>query len=726
MSTDLIPHSEIEEGAIAIQVSLRQPDALENDHKSAPKANANFVTPVTNGTTKIKKQNSPKTVKGPTEAKSGEKLEYIISEYDINNEDTLDKDKRRIRWRFYIEGVQLSGSKKHVRIKNSENQKEDVADDFMIIEDLVKRTFAIENDAYLYAKTEIIEEDGEKKNKLTIVFSKWLGGKKVKVEAHSMISSFNESCQQETQIEGTQNNSEPKIMKTYFAKKNETVYTKISKARLEDEVYIIVETENLEGEKVSVKIQEQEEQLRLLKNKEDVLPVLVFDHIDDTETDTEANPSIEMDIVKESAQKIGRQDEAKIELGIKKIKLRPKQDTIENEQEDLVKSLEGWEKTISKTKTQEVALKLVLEQINLDIVEIEIVDEPLICELRCSDQWMDGAPNNMADFKIRLSEIAKQEYRDWHTGGGHGGNAYWESDRPNLDENLNAETNIDPFVKEKLMMYWRACWSYTRGRRGAQINDRGAKLKINSRAAWSAAFISYAVKSAGIESQANQDNDIFTHSIRHVDFFREAKRNKTRSKQSNPFWAYPREEYAPEVGDIICRSKLRHENDRFPIINYDNIHNRYTGASHSDIVVRVPPPNNNNPEENYIIVIGGNLEYDCIYNYPNNQGQWVNRIPISLAASRSEIINTNARIFIDDEGEEHARGTSIPYGQDLANVSVGKRKIYLTDDGKIDPDRRWVVINNSSSNNRSERVQFTGPQTEYFAIIKIRTCPCDD
>ncbi|WP_298547668.1 LysM peptidoglycan-binding domain-containing protein [uncultured Aquimarina sp.] len=180
MAEDLIPHNEAEEGAVIVAIT---PDTVENNHTSAPKANANFVTPVTNGTTETKKQNFPKTVTGPTEVKSGEKLEYIISEYEVNNDDTLDKDKQRMRWCFYIDGVKLDGSKKHVQIKNSENQKEDVGDNFLIIDNAAMRTLAIENDAYLYAKAEVVEEDGEKNNKLTIVFSKWLDGKKVNVEA---------------------------------------------------------------------------------------------------------------------------------------------------------------------------------------------------------------------------------------------------------------------------------------------------------------------------------------------------------------------------------------------------------------------------------------------------------------------------------------------------------------------------------------------------------------
>ncbi|WP_271785204.1 LysM peptidoglycan-binding domain-containing protein [Aquimarina algiphila] len=184
MAEDLISHSEVREGATIVRSTVA-PETVENEHTSAPNANANFVTPVTNGTVTLQTgKNYPKKVTGPTEIKAGEKLEYVISEYKINNEANLDRDKLQMRWCFYIDGVKLSGSKKHIKIKSSESQKEDSDSNFLSIENAVKKTQAIESKAYLYAKTEIVEDGGTKKNKLTIVFSKWLDGKKIHVEAY--------------------------------------------------------------------------------------------------------------------------------------------------------------------------------------------------------------------------------------------------------------------------------------------------------------------------------------------------------------------------------------------------------------------------------------------------------------------------------------------------------------------------------------------------------------
>jgi len=59
----------------------------------------------------------------------------------------------------------------------------------------------------------------------------------------------------------------------------------------------------------------------------------------------------------------------------------------------------------------------------------------------------------------------------------------------------------------------------------------------------------------------------------------------------------------------------------------------------------------------------------------------------------------------------------------LHNVSVGKRKIHLLDNGQIDPDATWEIYNNDTAASYNNRVQFTGPQSEYFVVIKVRTDP---
>jgi len=100
-------------------------------------------------------------------------------------------------------------------------------------------------------------------------------------------------------------------------------------------VFIVVKTEGLFGKKVKLKIHEKEKTI-ILKNSQEVLPVLVYNSINDTKTTKEQNSWITVDIKKDNGE----------EIGIKKIQLRPKQDKILNKDEAASKSMEGWEEAL--------------------------------------------------------------------------------------------------------------------------------------------------------------------------------------------------------------------------------------------------------------------------------------------------------------------------------------------------------------------------------------------
>ncbi|WP_199185111.1 M23 family metallopeptidase [Aquimarina sp. I32.4] len=130
-------------------------------------------------------------------------------------------------------------------------------------------------------------------------------------------------------------------------------YPKITSAPMGYQVYLITETRNLKDKKARVKIYEKEEGLKLLKTKDDTLPVLVFARKEDTTTNTEASDWIEIDVKEENGKKEGgalvlhKEDKGdKIEVGIKKIQLRPKEDKIKAEGEDAHISFEGWQEAL--------------------------------------------------------------------------------------------------------------------------------------------------------------------------------------------------------------------------------------------------------------------------------------------------------------------------------------------------------------------------------------------
>jgi len=129
--------------------------------------------------------------------------------------------------------------------------------------------------------------------------------------------------------------------------KKEIRYKKINTKNIGHDVYLIAETKELNGKKVKVKIHEKEEELKILKDKDAILPVLVYPEKEDETTDIEASDWIEIDIKKEKGKKDGgnillTEGNDEIEVGIKKIKLRPKKDKIEKDDEEVSKSYEGW------------------------------------------------------------------------------------------------------------------------------------------------------------------------------------------------------------------------------------------------------------------------------------------------------------------------------------------------------------------------------------------------
>lgn len=147
-----------------------------------------------------------------------------------------------------------------------------------------------------------------------------------------------------------------------YKKETKIYYKKITSAPMGYQVYLITETKNLKDKKVKLKIHEKESDLKLLKTKDDILPVLVFAKKEDTTSETEASDWIEIDVKEESGNKedghlflYKEENENKIEVGIKKIQLRPKEDKIKTEGEDAHKSFEGWQEAlyIRENETEE-------------------------------------------------------------------------------------------------------------------------------------------------------------------------------------------------------------------------------------------------------------------------------------------------------------------------------------------------------------------------------------
>jgi hypothetical protein len=135
----------------------------------------------------------------------------------------------------------------------------------------------------------------------------------------------------------------------------------------------------------------------------------------------------------------------------------------------------------------------------------------------------------------------------------------------------------DPKVRQTLQDYWKT---------GAGVNYSDAQLgdpNFQNDHPWSAAFISWVMKTAGAGSA-------FKYSTAHSTYTRWAKDNRL-GNSANPFKAYRINELAPQVGDIVCKRRAGSG------ATYETI--RPGMKTHCDIVTEVRPGR--------LVTIGGNV-----------------------------------------------------------------------------------------------------------------------
>ena len=105
--------------------------------------------------------------------------------------------------------------------------------------------------------------------------------------------------------------------------------------------------------------------------------------------------------------------------------------------------------------------------------------------------------------------------------------------------------------------------------------------------AWSAAFISYVMRMAGI------GEDDFERSIRHSHYIHMALQNRVTGVPDAAFVGHRLDEYAPKVGDLVAYSRTDKP------MTFTRAVNRQRYKSHSDVVVYT--------RQGEIGVIGGNV-----------------------------------------------------------------------------------------------------------------------
>lgn len=142
----------------------------------------------------------------------------------------------------------------------------------------------------------------------------------------------------------------------------------------------------------------------------------------------------------------------------------------------------------------------------------------------------------------------------------------------------------DPHYK-RIGEYWKD---------GAAIDNINGRTKDSEgrNPAWSAAFISWVIRKAG-------GGGDFRYGAAHCHYIVQAIRDRKSGKEAH-YHAYDFDEYAPQVGDIICVGRSYDKK-----LTFDNAEMRYISdewfPSHGDIVV------GRNQKGNRLLAVGGNL-----------------------------------------------------------------------------------------------------------------------
>ncbi len=159
------------------------------------------------------------------------------------------------------------------------------------------------------------------------------------------------------------------------------------------------------------------------------------------------------------------------------------------------------------------------------------------------------APTTTHQLAAAIASMAEQEFKRWHPASG-------------------SFKETDDVAIPLLQKYYREGAGQSVS--AAQLKDRAWQDKHP----WSSVFISWVIQAAGAGST-------FGRHPAHRTYIAKAKRNRIKGDTSNPFWAYRATEIAPQVGDIICKSRSGSG------ASYDNIDSGVGYKTHGDIVTDV-------------------------------------------------------------------------------------------------------------------------------------------
>ncbi len=210
------------------------------------------------------------------------------------------------------------------------------------------------------------------------------------------------------------------------------------------------------------------------------------------------------------------------------------------------------------------------------------VESPYAREMQQATDW--------CQIRHNLIRVAVETQGDWLASG----------------DNLKQENNASMF--NLLTQYWQEGLAMSQS--AAQSMARGS---ANDTIAWSAAFISWCVRTAMPNPPPPNDAGFLYHA-RHMAYIAQAARNRENQDATRPFWLFDINDpnVVPEDGDILCLNRWDSDRGRYTDHSFTSVRDNWvlnnanrvaTGKSHTDIVI-------GHFEENgrrWIETIGGNV-----------------------------------------------------------------------------------------------------------------------
>ena len=191
-----------------------------------------------------------------------------------------------------------------------------------------------------------------------------------------------------------------------------------------------------------------------------------------------------------------------------------------------------------------------------------------------------------ASMRARIVEIAEREWRDF-------GGTEIDFSTGTANEVYTGLRETDPRIFPNILAYWNA----VRGRWAGYIREEKSRYQAGQPAwtaeAWSAVFVSYVMRTAGI------DGDDFPWDAGHRNYIDALIERQARYGVAAAFQPYDLEQYAPRRGDLICADRSRPADARITTVADRAAEIGSSRGMHCDIVTVV--------EAGRVGAIGGNV-----------------------------------------------------------------------------------------------------------------------